>query len=71
MLKSSFALAGSGGRQAGLRDDVHVHVQAAAGLLRHRHPEGVQVPQRGAGGGRVICTIIGLFIQLPTQHNIK
>ena len=46
--------AGCGRPEARLRDDVDVHVPAAAELLRHRHPEGVQVPQRRAGRGRVI-----------------
>ena len=43
--------AGRGGPEARLRDDFNVDVPAAAELLRHRHPEGVQVPQRRAGRG--------------------
>ena len=54
-LKSSFA--GCGGQQTGLRDDVHVDVRAAAVTLRDCDPEGVQVPQRRAGGGRVITAM--------------
>ena len=68
---------GSVGQETGLRDDVDVDVQAAAVSLRDRDPEGVQVPQRRAGGGRVTITLIrmcdclyksiGIFIQLPTR----
>ena len=71
---------GSGVQKRGLRDDVDVDVQAAAVSLRDRDPEGVQVPQRRAGGGRVTITLIrmcdclyksiGLFIQLPTRWDI-